>query len=142
MSGKVAMADVDIAATPDRVWAALTDPAQIEKYMMGAQVETDWQVGSPISWKGEFQGQRYEDRGEILEYEPNRRLGMTHFSPLSGAEDRPENYHRVVFELEDRADVTHVALRQDGNASEEEAAHSSRNWQLMLEGLKDVVEKH
>ena len=141
MSGKVATADVDIAATPDRVWAALTDPAQIEKYMMGAQVETDWQVGSPISWKGEFQGQRYEDRGEILAYEPNRRLAMTHFSPLSGAEDTPENYHHVVFELDDEADRTHLALRQDGNSSEEEAAHSAQNWQMMLDGLKKVVEK-
>jgi len=141
MSGKVATADVDIAATPDRVWAALTDPAQIEKYMMGAQVETDWQVGSPISWKGEFQGQRYEDRGEILAYEPNRRLAMTHFSPLSGAEDTPENYHHVVFELDDGTDKTHLALRQDGNASDEEAAHSAQNWQMMLDGLKKVVEK-
>jgi len=141
MSGKVAMADVDIAATPDRVWAALTDPAQIEKYMMGAQVETDWRVGSPITWKGEFQGQRYEDRGEILEYEPNRRLGMTHFSPLSGAEDRPENYHHVVFELDDEADRTHLALRQDGNSSDEEAAHSAQNWQMMLDGLKKVAEQ-
>lgn len=142
MSGKVATADVDIEATPDRVWAALTDPAQIEQYMMGARVQTDWQVGSPITWTGEFQGNRYEDRGEILEYETNRRLAMTHFSPLSGAEDRPENYHNVVFEIEDLAAKTHVALRQDGNASDDEAAHSAQNWQMMLDGLKKVAEKH
>lgn len=141
MSGKVATAAVDVDATPGRVWAALTDPTEIEKYMMGSQVETDWQVGSPIVWKGEYQGRRYEDKGEILGFEPGRRLAMTHFSPLSGAEDRPENYHHVVFELEDRIDKTHVSLRQDGNSSTEEAEHSSRNWQMMLEGLKNVVEK-
>jgi uncharacterized protein YndB with AHSA1/START domain len=142
MRGKVATANVDIEATSDRVWEALTDPAQIEKYMMGAQVETDWRVGGPIVWKGEFQGRRYEDKGEVLALEPGRRLEMTHFSPLSGAEDRPENYHHVVFELEDLPRGTHVALRQDGNASDEEAAHSASNWQLMLDGLKRVVEKH
>jgi uncharacterized protein YndB with AHSA1/START domain len=141
MSGKVATAGVVISASPDRVWTALTDPAQIEQYMMGSQVESDWRVGSPITWKGEYQGKRYEDRGKILEYEPNRRLAMTHFSPLSGAEDRPENYHNVLFELDGDGDETRVSLSQDGNSSDEEAAHSAKNWQMMLDGLKQVVEK-
>jgi uncharacterized protein YndB with AHSA1/START domain len=131
---------VDIAAPSDRVWAALTDPAQIKEYMMGSQVESDWRVGSPITWKGEFQGREYEDKGEILEFEPGRTLAMTHFSPLSGAEDRPENYHHVVFALEDVGDTTQVTLRQDGNSSDEEADHSARNWQMMLDSLKKVVE--
>jgi uncharacterized protein YndB with AHSA1/START domain len=142
MSGKVATAQVDIAATPDRVWAALTDPAQIKEFMMGSQVDTDWGVGSPITWKGEFQGKRYEDKGEILEFTPGRRLAMTHFSPLSGAEDKPENYHQVVFELDGHLDNTQVTLSQDGNSSDEEAAHSAQNWQMMLDGLKKVAEKH
>jgi uncharacterized protein YndB with AHSA1/START domain len=141
MSGKVATAKVDIEATPDRVWAALTDPAQIRKFMMGSQVETDWRVGSPITWTGEFEGRKYEDRGKILEFEPGRRLAMTHFSPLSGAEDKPENHHTVVYELEDLVDKTHVTLIQDGNSSDEEAEHSAKNWTMMLEGLKKVVEQ-
>jgi uncharacterized protein YndB with AHSA1/START domain len=141
MKGKIATADIDIAATPDRVWRALTDPAQIKEYMMGAEVDTDWQVGSPIAWRGEFNGKRYEDRGEVVEFSPTRRLVVTHFSPLSGDEDRPENYHHVAYELTDVADGTHVALRQDGNASDEEAEHSARTWTMMLEGLKKVVER-
>jgi uncharacterized protein YndB with AHSA1/START domain len=140
MNGTVATATVDIAASSDRVWAALTDPAQIREYMMGAEVDTDWRVGSPITWKGEFNGTAYEDKGEILAYEPRRRLEMTHFSPLTGAEDKPENYHRVVFDLEDVDRRTRVNLSQDGNASAEEAEHSARNWQQMLEGLKQVAE--
>jgi uncharacterized protein YndB with AHSA1/START domain len=140
MSGKVATATIDIEATPDRVWAALTDPAQIREFMMGSQVESDWQVGSPITWKGEYGGKRYEDKGEILEVEPGRRLAMTHFSPMSGAEDKPENYHTVVYDLEDIAGGTHVTLTQDGNSSDEEAEHSTRNWTMMLQGLKKVAE--
>jgi uncharacterized protein YndB with AHSA1/START domain len=140
MSGKVATAGVVVEATPDRVWAALTDPAQIREYMMGSQVESDWRVGSPITWAGEYDGKRYEDRGEILEFEPSRKLAMTHFSPLSGAEDIPENYHQVVFELEDVGSKTRLSLSQDGNSSDEEAAQSAKNWQMMLEGLKRVVE--
>ena len=52
------------------VWKALTDPALIGKYMLGAQVETDWKPGSPIVWKGEYEGKRYEDKGEILDFDP------------------------------------------------------------------------
>jgi uncharacterized protein YndB with AHSA1/START domain len=140
MSGKVATATIDIEATPDRVWAALTDPAQIREFMMGSRVESDWRVGSPITWKGEYDGKRYEDKGEILEVEPGRRLAMTHFSPMSGAEDKPENYHTVVYDLEDIAGRTHVTLTQDGNSSDEEAEHSTRNWTMMLQGLKKVAE--
>ena len=141
MSGKVATAEVDIEATPDRVWEALTDPAQIKQFMMGSQVDTDWNVGSPITWKGEFQGRKYEDKGEILEFSPSHRLAMTHFSPLSGAEDKPENYHTVVFELENAGNKTHVTLTQDGNSSDEEADHSARNWTMMLVGLRRVAEQ-
>jgi len=140
MSGAVATASIDIDSTPDRVWTALTDPEQIRRFMMGAQVETDWRVGSPITWTGEYNGKAYEDKGEILEYVPGRRLAMTHFSPMSGAADEPANYHRVVYELEDLLNITHVTLTQDGNASEDEAEHSAQNWTMMLQELKKIAE--
>jgi hypothetical protein len=65
---------------------------------------------------------------------------VTHFSPLSGEEDLPENYHVVLYELDERGDATHVSLSQTNNPSEEAAEHSRANWQQMLEGLKEVVE--
>jgi hypothetical protein len=34
---------------------------------MGADVETDGKPGSPITWKGEYQGKPYEDKGELVE---------------------------------------------------------------------------
>ena len=67
MTGKVATAAVDIAATPQRVWTALTDADEVERYMFGSRVETDWKPGSPIVWKGEYEGRRYEDKGEVIE---------------------------------------------------------------------------
>jgi uncharacterized protein YndB with AHSA1/START domain len=141
MADYVATAETEIDAPPDKVWAALTDPEQIKEYMFGSQVETDWKQGSPIVWKGEYEGNKYEDKGEILEIEPERRLKVTHFSPLSGQEDRPENYHTLLYELEDRAGKTHVSLSQDNNASKEAAEHSQANWEQMLAGLKQVAER-
>jgi len=140
MTGYVATAEADIGAAPEQVWAALTEPEQIKKYMFGSEVVTDWQPGGSIVWRGEYEGKRYEDKGQVLEVEPGRRLTVTHFSPLSGQEDVPENYHTVRYELEARDGGTHVVLNQDNNGSEEEAEHSQQNWQLMLDGLKKTVE--
>jgi uncharacterized protein YndB with AHSA1/START domain len=140
MTGKVATAETDIHATRSKVWRALTDPDQIQKYMFGSKVETDWKPGSHITWKGEYEGKKYEDRGEILEVEPERRLKLTHFSPMSGEEDAPENYHTLVYELEESDGTTHVSLSQDNNKSKEAAEHSQANWEKMLSGLKQVVE--
>ena len=140
MTGIAATAEVDIDAHAQKVWDALTDPDQIAKYMFGARVETDWQPGSAIVWKGEFQGRSYEDKGEIVQVIPARRLTMTHFSPLSGQPDEPANYHTVTYELTERAGGTHVFLSQDNNASDDEAKHSADTWQSMLDGLKKVVE--
>jgi uncharacterized protein YndB with AHSA1/START domain len=96
MSNHAATAEAEIAAPPGRVWAALTDPEQIKEYMFGSEVVTDWAKGSPIVWKGEYEGKKYEDKGEIVEIEPERRLKVTHFSPVSGQDDAPENYHTLL----------------------------------------------
>ena len=141
MSGHVATAECEIDAPPDKVWRALTDPELIKKYMFGSEVKTDWQPGSPITWKGEFEGREYEDKGEIISVDPGRRLEVTHFSPVTGQEDRPENYHRVRYELQQTTGGTSVRLSQDNSSSAEEAEHSAANWQMMLDGLKNVVEQ-
>jgi len=140
MADYVATAETEIGASPAQVWAALTDPKLIKKYMFGSLVETDWKQGSSIFWKGEYEGKTYEDKGEILEIETERRLKVSHFSPLSGQEDVPDNYHTLLYELKQKGDKTHISLSQDKNASEEEAERAKGNWEMMLGGLKEVVE--
>lgn len=142
MADFVARAATRINAPRADVWDALTDPEQIKKFMFGSDVVTDWKPGSSIVWKGEYEGKKYEDKGEILEIEPERLLKVTHFSPLSGAEDIPENYHTLTYELEDDAEGTRLSLSQDNNSNAEEAEHSKGNWEKMLSALKDVVESN
>src|SRR5688572_509040 len=97
----IAKATVNIAAARYQVWDALVTPAAIKQYMFGTNVESDWEVGSPITWKGEWQGRAYEDKGVVLQFKPERMLQYSHFSPLSGEPDIEENYHTVTIELLD-----------------------------------------
>jgi uncharacterized protein YndB with AHSA1/START domain len=140
MADLIATAEIDLDASPDKVWAALTDPDQIREYMFGSTVETDWTPGSEIRWKGEYGGHKYEDKGKVVSIEPDQRLVLTHFSPMSGLEDTPGNYHTLTYQLASRGSGTHLSLSQDHNSSEDEANHSRDNWQAMLSQLKQVVD--
>lgn len=140
MGGVISTAEVEVKAPVAKVWEALTDPDIIRKYFFGSRVETDWRPGSAITWKGEWEGHAYEDKGRVLDFKPNRLLKVSHFSPLAGLPDRPENYHNLTFDLEQRGDATCVRLEQDNNKDEAEAERSTTNWRTMLEGLKKTVE--
>lgn len=140
MAGVVATATTTIEAGKDAVWKALTDPEEVKKYMMGSQVETDWKPGSPIVWKGEWEGKPFEDTGEILAVDEPNRLEITHFSPLTGQPDEPGSYHALVYTLEDKDGGTEVTLTQDNNGDKAEADRNASNWSMVLEGLKKAVE--
>ena len=141
MTGYVATAETEISASPAQVWEVLTDPEQIKKFMFGADVKTDWQPGSSIVWQGVYEGKEYEDKGEILEVDPGRLLKVTHYSPLTGQPDVPENYHTLTYELQERGTSTHLSLSQDNNASEEEAEHSRGMWEMLVSGVKEAAER-
>jgi len=140
MTGFVATAEVHVTAGPERVWAALTEPDRIAAYMYGSRVETTWEVGSPITWEGEYEGRPYQDKGEVLTYDEPRRLSVTYYSPMLGRPDEPENYHTIVYTLTGKDAGTHLGLTQDGCDDEEQAEQFSRNWQQMMDGLKAQVE--
>ena len=138
--GLIAQAEITIKASRQRVWEALTTPRLIKQYFFGSDVASDWKVGSPITYRGQWQGKPYEDKGEVLQVLPGRLLVTTHWSPLSGTPDAPENYHTVSYDLAGEGEGTTVRLRQDNNASEEELMHSEQNWKMVLEGLKALLE--
>jgi uncharacterized protein YndB with AHSA1/START domain len=136
----VARASITIDAPIAKVWDALVNPEAIRQYMFGTSVASEWKKGSPIVWKGEWKGKVYEDKGVILALEPERRLQYSHFSPLAGVPDVPENYHKVTIELSSENDHVRLALSQDNNPTVEAREHSERNWATMLASLKKLLE--
>ena len=137
----IAKASTSISAPASRVWEALTNPELIKKYLFETQAVSDWKEGSKIIWKGEWEGKAYEDKGKILLFEPKRSLQYSHFSPLSGLHDNPENYHIVTIDLEEKDKQTIVTLTQTNNADEKTKDHSEKNWKMMLASLKKLLEE-
>lgn len=136
----IAKATATIHARASKVWDALTKPNLIKQYFFDTDVISDWKVGSPITYKGEWQGKAFEDKGKILKIEPEKVLMSTHWSPLSGVPDTPENYHTVTYTLSGRGDSTEVTITQDNNSTEEEKVHSEENWKTVLAGMKKLLE--
>jgi uncharacterized protein YndB with AHSA1/START domain len=137
----VAESAITIDAPPDRVWEVITDPDAVKEFMFGADLQTDWTVGGPILWRGEWEGKPYEDKGQILEVEPGRRLVHTHFSPLGGEDDKPENYHTLTWTLEGQDGQTRLTLSQDNNASEAAAEHSKGMWDMLVADVRRISER-
>jgi uncharacterized protein YndB with AHSA1/START domain len=130
-----------IKAEPQAIWAGLTDPETVSKAFFGAKVDTDWKPGSRITFSGQWQGKSFEDKGEVLEATPARVLRFTHFSPLTGQPDVPENYHTVTFKLVPDSGGTRVTIMQTNAASEQERQHSEENWARVLSALRQAVER-
>jgi uncharacterized protein YndB with AHSA1/START domain len=146
MSEITASASVVVDRPRQQVWKALTEPDLVSQYFMGATVKTDWQVGHPITFSGTWKDKPFEDKGEILSFEPQQEMSYSHWSPLSGAEDAPDNYHVVHITLDDVGGGTKVTLEQSNlNGGVTDADRASRadyekNWTSTLEGLKKVAE--
>lgn len=145
MTDATAQVTCTIDASVEEVWQALTDAGIVGSFFMGAKVATDFQVGSPITFKGEFKGKRYEDKGKILAVDEGRRLSFSHYSGLSGAPDTPDNYHVVTFDLEPQGDATKVTLTQSNlkggikPADREHKADYEKTWASVLDGLSRAV---
>lgn len=129
-----------INAPASKVWDALTNPNLIKQYLFGTEVTSDWKVGSPITYRGEWEGKPYEDKGEILQIEPEKLLVSTFWSSLAGLPDVPENYKTIHYELSPENGGTKLTITQDNNANQEEADHSAQNWNTVLDGMKKLLE--
>jgi uncharacterized protein YndB with AHSA1/START domain len=140
MTKHTAHTEISIAAPPDRVWAALTTPETIKQFMFGADVHTDWKVGGPLTYTGEYQGKKYEEKGTIKKIEPGKVLAATHFSSMSGKPDVPENYALVTWQLEPKHGETVLSVDQDNIESEKGAEQSKQNWTGVLKSIKKIVE--
>ncbi len=133
---------VIINADVKKVWDALTNPTKIKDYLYGTETVTDWKVGSPIIFQGEYQGHKYKDHGIIVENKTNELLSYSYWSGFTGLEDKPENYSTVTYTLKViDSNSTGFTWTQKGFKDETGYNHSKSGMTEFLKSVKTVAEK-
>lgn len=135
-----AKTSVTIRAPIEKVWEALTNPEMVKKYFFGTTVTTDWQVGSPITYTGVWEGKPYTEKGTILAVEPNKLLKSTYYTASNGP-DVPENYNEITYDLRAEGASTTLQITQTNIKNQDSADHSEANWGMVLAGLKKLLEE-
>lgn len=130
-----------IDAPIERVWNAITTPAEIKRWFFGVDTESDWTIGSQLVHTGEYQGKPYVDKGEILEIESPKRLVHTHWSDVSGKPDMPEHYQTVAWDLAERDGGTQLTITEQNLPSADAARTSETAWAGALKSLKEMLER-
>jgi len=132
---------IEINSNYEKVWDALINPEKIKVYLFGTETITDWKIGSPIIFQGEYEGHKYKDKGNVMENIENQILKYDYWSGFSGLEDKPENYSIVTYHIENVSDnQVKFTWTQEGFANEEGQQHSENGLFGMLEQIKKLVE--
>lgn len=134
---------VVIEASAERVWRALTEPAELKQWLadpkVGVEVDTNWQVGSPIRVEG-FHVARFVNRGVVERFEPYRCLRYTHLSSLSKLPDLPESYAAFEFRLQPAGTQTSLTIEVTNCANPSIFKHLEFYWNGTVGVLKRFIE--
>lgn len=132
--------EIEINADVSKVWNALINPELIKQYLFGTEAVSEWKIGSHIIFRGEWEGNNYEDKGLISKLITNKVFQYDFWSPLSGLEDKQENYANITYELMDKGEDTLLSVTQGNIKTEEVFNRTCENWEVILKGLKEAVE--
>jgi uncharacterized protein YndB with AHSA1/START domain len=129
-----------IQASIEDIWDALVNPVTVKKYFFNTDMETDWVVGNPIYFRGEWEGKPYEDKGVVVSYIPMQSLSYTHKSSVENKPDVPENYNLVTYTVMQKDAGVELSISQTAQ-NEDSVAHSEVMWNTLLGEIKKLLEK-
>ena len=135
------VAVIFIAASPERIWSALTDGAISPNYFMGSRVE----VGDVGGDYAVVSGDQRTVSGKVLARDPPRRLRVTWVVPTPPGMAFPNC--EVEFEIEpaetpDGAEVSKLTVSEfvDGPVPPKFQRAGRTGWALITSGLKSWLE--
>jgi uncharacterized protein YndB with AHSA1/START domain len=132
---------VKINAPASKVWLALTVPGLVKQWQYSSDLLTSWEVGTPIIFRNEWNGQVFEQKGIVREFLPQSRLKYSLFFPRPDLQDIPENHFFMTYELTESNGVTSLLVRQeDPRPSSPDESAGGEEGPNVLSILKELVE--
>ncbi|MGX4586096.1 SRPBCC family protein [Paenibacillus chitinolyticus] len=132
---------IKIGAPAGNIWDAFTRPELVKQWQYGSVLVTDWQPGSEIRFRNEWEGQVFEQWGTVQEIVPDRLIRYTLFAPRPGLEDRPENYFVMSYLLEDEGGWTTLTIEKTDNRPDAgSGVTEDEEVSPVLSALKNLVE--
>ncbi|QEV98912.1 hypothetical protein F6J84_01435 [Microbacterium caowuchunii] len=129
--------EVQVSAAPSAAWRALTDPDTVKRYYFGTSPRTSWRIGSPIEFVDEDGDAQIV--GEVLEYEPPRRLAHTFIATWYGAPDDQGSLH---WEIEPTDSGSRITLTHRGaQAGTREGSETEDGSRRIIEELKRLLDE-
>ena len=133
---------IEIFANRDKVWDALVNPDKMKAYFLGTDIDVDWNEGGELSFKYEEDGQKYEDKGQVLEVKPKELIKYKYWGKNSGLEDKPENYSTVNYRLEQVGEASvKLIWEQEGFPDEDRRYTTEKELPNALNTIKLLAEK-
>jgi uncharacterized protein YndB with AHSA1/START domain len=136
---------IHLEADSLKVWDALTTPSLTKKYFFGCEVHSEWLSGSNITWTGTMDSEPIEIKGKILDIEPGRLVRYTAWSKNSGLADIPSNHTIVTAVINDNTSGCDLSITDENFGSdpgaEKRYQDSVKGWDMVLKGLKELVER-
>jgi uncharacterized protein YndB with AHSA1/START domain len=126
-----------IASTPEKVFAALTNPETTEQYWFGFRIAADGKAGVPFTMRAP--GGNNVEKGVILENDPPRRLSYTWYPKYE--DDKHERPSRVAFDLTPlKGQVRLTIVHEDFDEGSKMFEGISKGWPAVLSSLKSFLE--
>lgn len=110
---KTSDSTVKIFAPASKIWLALTRPELVKQWQYGSDLLTTWEVGTPIVFRNEWNGQVFEQKGTVLEFSPESRVRYSLFFPRPDLQDVPEHQFYMTYELTESDGATSLLVRQE-----------------------------
>ncbi len=127
-----------IRTTPEKLWKSLIDPEFTRKFWCETVQESEWKKGA--SWKIMIPDGRVADSGEIVEFDPPKRMVLTWRNEFK-AELRPEGYSRLTYELEPVGESVKLTLVHEMDRPGSKLIEAvSQGWPHLLASLKSLLE--
>ena len=138
---KISDSTVEISASANNVWRALTSPELVKQWQYGADLLTTWEPGTSIVYRNEWNGQVFEQKGTVIEFSPESRLKYSLFFPRPDLQDVAENYFFMTYELTENNGVTSLLIRQeDPRPSPPGETTGGDEGPNVLSTLKELIE--